>query len=54
MKYNKITIDGKEGYYSFSPTGQIVSYYDIENNEIKLTGNEEITVIEADYMPIKK
>lgn len=51
MGYNKITIDNVDGYYYFSPDGVIVSYHLIDGKEITLKGNEEIIVIEADYIP---
>lgn len=51
MGYNKITIDEIECYYYFSPDGEIVSYHTLDGTEIKLTGDEIITVIEADYKP---
>lgn len=50
MRYNKITIDGIEGYYAFNPIGEIVAYYTLDNKEITLTGSEEIIVIQADYV----
>lgn len=50
MRYNKITIDGIEGYYAFNPIGEIIGYYSLDGKEITLNGSEEIIVIQADYV----
>lgn len=51
MEYNKVKIDGIDGYYSYDADGRIVDYFDMENNKITLNGSEEIIVVEPDYIP---